>query len=118
MSLRVEDAAMFFAPPREGDLPYREQRLAGSGGTQQVNATPMLLNKTAILLNSQLVAIRVAFSGLPSQAGAVGQTNIELQPGQAIRWTVTPETRYVYVIQSGTSTAFESWAWTCSGGVT
>lgn len=111
-----QEAAKMLAPPGGGAAPLLEDRLAGTGTTEDNNTTGLHVGAMATLLVGN-VAVRVSFENATGLSTKVATTDPIIAANSRFDWLVTPETAFVYVEAADGSSAYECWVWQSSDGM-
>lgn len=114
MGLKPEVQAADCRAPSGASVPTLDDRLAGTGATEDTNATSLTVNEMATILVGS-VAVRVAFLSATGGGSSVATTDRALGPYARFDWLVTSRDCFVAVQAADGSSAYEAWVWTSSG---
>lgn len=81
--------------------------LSGTNGEDSNAASLTCMQQATLVVGA--VSVRVTWREKTGQANQVSTTDLLLGPYTSVTWTVTPETKVVYVQSGDASTAFEAW---------
>jgi hypothetical protein len=115
MGFPADDQADHLAPLTDGAWPRQEERLAGTGTTEDSN-TAALANGARASLTVGAAALRVSFRSTGGAATQVAVTAHIIPAYTTYSWLVENGSRFVYAEAADGVAAYEAWVWTSSPG--
>jgi len=108
-----DDPFRVLAPAGGGTFPRKEDRLTGTGTTEDLNTTALTVGPYATLLVGN-VAVRVVFNNDSTATGQVATTAPIIAANTRFDWEVELGTRYVHIEAADGSSVYEAWVWQSS----
>ena len=112
MSTPTEVQAADVRAPSGSAAPTDDDLLAGTGTTEDTNATGLTIGEQATLIVGS-EAIRIDWGS--ATAPTVGLTDLVLGPYARYDWVVGASDAFVSVQAADAASAYQAWVWTSSG---
>ncbi len=109
----VTSAHIMNGPVGGGTFPRAYDRLANTGTTEDSNAAQLPEGPMATILVGA-AAVRFSLRKTLAQATQVATTDPIIPAYGRFDWTVTEETRVIYIEAADGASAYEAWVWASS----
>lgn len=100
--------------PSGAAVPTAEDRLNGTGTSEDTNATSLTVGEMATIKVGG-VAIRINFLSATGGGSSCATTDLILGPYDRMDWLVSSSDCFVAVEAADGAAAYEAWVWTSSG---
>lgn len=106
--MSAHDVAVVYAPSDDLEFPSKDERLSGTGVTEDGTTVALPIGIQAELLAGN-TPLRMSFRTLVGQNDQVETTSRILAANTSYQWMVTDETKAVYIEAADGVTAYEAW---------